>query len=77
MSLYITSLNDLLSFGVDIAASWNEVDARVLFSDFVFYLAYWDRLIRSVSLLVKHTLDAKVGLVHVEARGDCGRYCRE
>lgn len=68
-------LCDLLLFSVDVTAIEEthfvcRVDAHVLPSDFVVYSAYGDRLARDVSLLVKHTLDAKVDLVYVDGSGE-------
>lgn len=59
-------LRDLLSFGVDLAAiQWThfvcDVDASVLPNDFVVYSVYWDRQSRGVYLLLKRSLDARVG----------------
>lgn len=46
-----------------------DVDANVLFNDFVIYSAYLDRRARGVSVLVKRSLDAMVDLVYVGADG--------
>lgn len=67
-------LCDLLSFSVDVAAIKERhflcnVDAHVLSSNFVVYSAYRDQLTWAVSLLVKHTLGAKVDLVNVHVGG--------
>lgn len=43
--------------------------ASVLSNDFVVYSAYGDRQARGVSLLVKHSLGARVDLVYVDAEG--------
>lgn len=48
-----------------------EVDARVLYSNFLIYPAYGVRLISGVSMLVKRSLDAIVDLVHVDAECEC------
>lgn len=45
-----------------------EIVARVLSSHFVFYSAYWDRLTRGVSMMVKRNLGVRVDL-HMSTRG--------
>lgn len=65
-------LRDLMSFSVDVAVIQEtyfvfEVNARVLFGDYVVCSVYGDKLVRGVFLQVKPTLNARVDLVHVDA----------
>lgn len=57
-------------FCVDVAAlQETHFVWKVDVNDYVVYLAHEDHLARGVSLVVKRTLDTKVELVHVDARG--------
>lgn len=53
------------------------VEVCVSSGDFVVHSTYENRLAKGVSLLVKHNMDMRLDIVHVDAGGDCGWYYRE